>query len=181
MSTSSSHNQTRHGRSRPLQAVQSLLEDYSLNNTEAEVLYSLHCQKANEPSHTKVCRAADCRRTLYRAGQTTQLIFQCCQEALSKICITRVEKRGSNLCIYQASDIEKQTLPSLSSIFDTEDDKQAAIACLASDAAITFVRGLLEHMIPGQCHPNFPIPVHSPINIFDISNIPQNSSYASLV
>ncbi len=120
-----------------------------------------HCKEAYEPSHTKVCKAADYRRTLYRAGQTTQLIFQCCQEALSKICITKVEKKGSSLYIYQANDIEKQTLPFLSSIFDTKDDKEAAMACMASGVAINLARGLLEHMIPGECHSKPPITVHS--------------------
>ena len=40
-------------------------------------------------------------------------------------------------------------LASFSSVFDTEDDKEAAIACMASSAAILFVRALLKYMLPG--------------------------------
>ena len=76
-------------------------------------LCSLHCQLEYEPAHKAACRAADSRRTLYRAGRTTQSIFQCCQEALSKTCIARVEKRGEDLYVHQASNIEKQDLPSV--------------------------------------------------------------------
>ena len=103
----------------------------------------------NETAHRDACRAAECRRTLYQVGHTAQLIFERCLEALSKISLTRVEKKGKDMYIHQASDIEKQALPSLSSVFDSEDDKEAAIACMASGAAVPFVRGLLEHMLPG--------------------------------
>ena len=113
---------------------------------------SIHCQLEHEPGHKNFCKAADFRRTLYRAGRTTQLIFQRCHETLSKILITKIEKTGRDVYIHQASDTNKQLLPSLSSMFDTDDDKEAAIACMASGAAIPFVRALLKLMLPGQCH-----------------------------
>ena len=120
---------------------------------------SIHCQLEFEPAHKTACKAADSRRTLYRAGRTTQLIFQRCHEALSKTLITKIEKTGKDIYIHQGSDTKKQLLPSLSSMFDTDDDKEAAMACMASGAAIPFVRALLKHMLPGQCHSNLPITV----------------------
>ena len=72
---------------------------------------SLHCQSEYELAHKAACRAADCRRTLYRVGRTTQLVFQRCHETLSKILVTRNEKTGKDIYIHQASDKDKQLLP----------------------------------------------------------------------
>ena len=144
--------------------------DYSGGELATTFFCSLDCQSKYEPRHIRVCRAAHCRMTLYRAGHTTQLIFQRCHEALSNIALTKVECNGKDMYIYQASDLSKQPLPSLSSVFDSEDDKQAAIACMASGAAIPFVRALLEHMIPGKCHPNLPFTVHSKVKNFIFYN-----------
>ena len=125
---------------------------------------SLHCQMENQRAHMAACRAADARRTLYRAGRTCELIFQCCHEVLSKITIARVEKNGKDIYVHQASELEMQSLPPLSTLFENDDDKSAAIACIASSAAIPFARGLLEHMLPGQYHPNPPQPSKFPFH-----------------
>ena len=41
--------------------------------------------------------------------------------------------------------------------FDSDDDKQAILTCMASSTAIPFARTLLEHMIPSQYHPDTPL------------------------
>lgn len=97
-------------------------------------------------------------------------MFKCCLEALSKISIAKVEKKGKAMYVHEASDIDEQAIPSLSSVFDSEDDKEAAIACMASSAAVPFVRALLEHMLPGQCLFKLAIIVLSQINLLDIIN-----------
>ena len=129
---------------------------------------SYKCQVEHGPRHRAACRAAECRRTLYRAARTTQLIFQRCREVLLDISIAEVERRGQALNVYEASKIEREILPSLSSIVESDEDKQAAIACMASGTAVPFVRGLLEYMIPGQCYSKLLLTVHSQIIIYSL-------------
>lgn len=124
----------------------------------------VQCSTNHAPAHRNDCSAAEVRRILYRAGDTAKLIFQRCSQGLSKISIVGAEKTGNDIHVFQTSDMDKQALPSLASIFENDDDKEAAIACMASGAAIPFLRALFEYMLPGKCHSQLPLPAHSQIN-----------------
>ena len=54
-------------------------------------------------------------------------------------------------------------LPSLSSIFNSEDDKEAAMACMASSAAMPFLHALLEYMISAIYLRAMLVPTQTPL------------------
>ena len=111
--------------------------------------------------HKIECKAAETRKILYRACDTARMIFQSCCQSFSKISLVGAEKTGNDLHVYQTSDMDKQALPSLASIFPSADDKDAAMAYMASDAAIPLLRALLEHMLSGKCYSKLPPPIYS--------------------
>ena len=127
---------------------------------------SIRCSIDHGEMHKIECNAAEARRILYRTCDTARMIFQSCCQSFSKISIVGAEVTGNDMHVYQTSDMGKQALPSLASIFPSADDKDAAMAYMASDAAIPFLRALLEHMLPGKRHYKLPLPVHSQPNSF---------------
>ena len=135
------------------------------SSVKASTFYCcIHCSIDHEHLHRDDCKAAQTRRILYHACETAKLIFQCCCQGFSKTSIVGAEKTGNDLHIYQTYDTDKQALPSLVSIFRSKDDKDAALACMASDATIPFLRALLEHMLSGTCHSKLLLPAHSQPN-----------------
>ena len=112
----------------------------------------IHCSMYHAHLHQNDCSASQVRRILYREGDIAKLIFQRCCQRFSKISIVGAEKTGNDITVYQTSDTDKQCLPSLASIFPNDEDKDAALACMSSDAAIPFLRALLEQMLSGKCH-----------------------------
>lgn len=127
---------------------------------------SIRCSMDHKEMHRIECQAAEARRILYRACDTAKMIFQSCCQSFSKISVVGAEKTGNDMHVYQTSNMGKQALPSLASIFPSTDDKDAAMAYMASDAAIPFLRAVLEHMFSGRYHSKLPLPVHSQPNSF---------------
>lgn len=121
----------------------------------------IHCSINHANLHQNDCNAAQVRRILYREGDIAKLIFQRCFQRFSKISIVGAEKTGNDMHVYQTSDTDKQSLPSLASIFPRNEDKDAALACMSSGAAIPFLRALLEQMLSGKCLSQPPLPAHS--------------------
>lgn len=50
-----------------------------------------------------------------------------------------------------------------SSVFDSDDDKEAAMACMAYGAAMPFLRALLEYMLSAIYLQAMPVPTRAPL------------------
>ena len=135
------------------------------SGVKASTFYcSIHCSIDHEHVHRDDCKAAQTCRTLYRADDVAKSIFQCCCHGFYKTSILGADKLDNHMQVYQTYDTDKRVLPSLASIIPIKDDKDAALACMASDATIPFLRALLEHMLSGKCHSKLPLPAHSQPN-----------------
>lgn len=109
------------------------------------------CQKANWLHHKKVCKSLSSRKQLYRAGDLIQHTFYAYREQAFEKFITKVEKEGNTLYLYEGQYGEGQVLaPFPGHLFACEDDKNAALTYLACTDAVSFMLDLVKSSLKGK-------------------------------
>lgn len=111
---------------------------------------SSDCQIKDRSRHKFACSAAQGRKSLYRAGATAQLAFYRYREKFFDLGISRVEKKGSDLYLYEGGPNEMDELPLSWESFSNEEDKLSGLTYLTCGNSLGFVHVLMEIMLPGE-------------------------------
>lgn len=115
------------------------------------------CQKEHWSKHKIDCKAAQTRRTLYRAANLAKAVFYLLRKLRWKMAIRDVEKVG-NMWIVHRRDMhpkESSIVPFPSAMFPEKEDEEAILSWLgcadAADHMHNFFRLLLEGWLNLVC------------------------------
>ena len=109
------------------------------------------CQKQDWETHKRECKSSNVRKIIYRTGQTCQELFFILREILFDKAITKIEKRGEDLVLYEGNYIGRLFVDPPQDLVDNPKDWKAILSFAACSDAVHFLGTIVKDILEGNC------------------------------
>ena len=109
------------------------------------------CQKEDWAIHKPLCQRLKLRKQGYRAAHLAQTIFYHYRETMFDVLITKAEKKGEDLVLWEGNYGSRQLLaPFPNALFTSKEDKEAALTYLTCSDTLDHFHLLTRHLLEGE-------------------------------
>ncbi len=123
------------------------------NKEPAKTFYcNSACQTADWTHHKQACKLLFARKLLYRVGDIVQRIFYVYREHTFNINITEVDKNEDTMYLYEGKYGREILSPFPYHLFQSEEDKHAALTYCNCAVAVAFMLKIIEGFLKGKPH-----------------------------